>query len=107
MVCEAINNIWFVKVGFKLRIHFHFIKLNKTKTKKELSKEKYSINGLKFDQIFKGGLPKFDISFGRGKFSKTNNQLSNGVKSSPNGNKLNNSASKFLLTSLSLDLMPR
>jgi len=93
MVCEAINNIWFVKVSFKLRINFHCIKLNKTKIKKESSKEKYSINGLKFDQMFKGELPKFDISFGRGKFSKTNNQLTNWVKSSPNGNKLNNSAS--------------
>ena len=44
---------------------------------------------MKFEQIFKGELPKFDVSFGRGKFSKLN-QL-NISKSSQSVNKLCNS----------------
>jgi hypothetical protein len=42
---------------------------------------------MKFEQIFKGELPKFDVSFGRGKFSKLN-QL-NISKSSQSVNKSN------------------
>lgn len=32
---------------------------------------------MKFEQIFKGELPKFDVTFGRGKYSKQNQSLTN------------------------------
>jgi hypothetical protein len=41
----------------------------------ESLREKLSINTLKFEHISKGPTPKFDVTFGRGEFSKLNQKM--------------------------------
>ena len=47
---------------------------------KDSEREKFSLNSVRFEQFFIGEPPKFDISFGRGKFSKLSQLNSSNVK---------------------------
>ncbi len=75
--------------------------------------DKYSINSIRFEQFFKSDPPKFDISFGRGKFSKLSQLNSSNVtqskdkttiKSSANNNNIQNQQKKSSITSTSAKL---
>jgi hypothetical protein len=65
---------------------------------------------MKFEQIFKGDLPKFDVSFGRGKFSKINQlntsksalNVNSNVQSKPNTSNTSNVNMKRSLSTSSI-----
>ncbi len=102
--CEAANNIWVVKVGRERFQSAQVSGLTLVLFRQDNLKEKFSLNTMKFEQIFKGGTPKFDVTFGRGEFSKLNRKMptdSKRLNSSVQSHSLVKSPSKMLTKSKS------